>query len=231
MTTTASTPPATTAAPPRRTAADELARYFAQARRADARIHAAATAINGDIGAAGPLQFSEATKNAVKAADPWRAASDIPAGLKPDLMWAVLRVQNDLESRWYAFRPVVYGSASSPGEARHDLLRCFGGGAPAAARFGSDLAAARSLAAASPPVTRVLPASRRAADLAIRLQLIVLANGGCDSCGGYLFGHLPPVRWYTSHVAGITFDGTAGAIPFTARYHAASGWEIRLNAC
>src|SRR5947209_19749949 len=62
--------------PPRPTAARDLLRYFAAARRADARIHAAALAINAEIGTGGAPHFSQATKNAVERADPSFAAAD-----------------------------------------------------------------------------------------------------------------------------------------------------------
>lgn len=227
--TTAPTAPATTA--PRTTAADGLAHYLSAARLADARIYHAAVLINGDIGATGTPTFSQATKDAVTAADPLPAAATIPAGLRPNLMWAVLRVQNDLEARWYAFRPVTEGIFSAPGEARSDLMRCLSGGAPAAARFPSDLRAARRLAATLPPIRHVATRSRTAANLAIRLKTIVLANSGCDSCGGYLFPKLPAVVWRPYTVAGSSFDGTVGRIPFRARYHTGTGWDVFLNAC
>jgi hypothetical protein len=230
---TATTQGATTAPPPRphRTAATGLARYVTAARLADARIRHAAMLINSEIGSTGAPSFSAAAMAAVAAADPFPAAASIPAGLRPNLMWAVLRVQNDLESRWYAFRPVTGGVLSEPGEARSDLLRCLGGGAPAAARFAGDLRAARRVAATLPPVRHVLSRSRAAATLAVRLQLIVLANSGCDNCGGYLFTSLPRVVWRPMTVGGATFDGTAGGIPFRARYGPGAGWDVRLNAC
>jgi hypothetical protein len=225
----------TTIAPPttqaRKTAADGLAGYFAAARLADARIHHAAALINAEIGAAGAPGFSQATKDAVAAADPLAAAAAIPAGLRPDLMWAVLRVQNDLESRWYAFRPGTDGVLSPPGDERSDLMRCLGLGAPAAARFPADLRAARRLAATLPPVRHVPARSRAAANLAVRLRLIVLANSGCENCGGYLYARLPRVVWRPSTAGDTTFDGTADGILFQARYHPGSGWDVLLNAC
>ena len=237
-TTKTSTPPSsqpaasspTVTVPPKPTAADGLAAYFAAARRASARVHAAAQAINGELGSSGTPTFSQATKNAVKRADPWFAGAYIPGGLKPDLAWAVLRVQNDLEARWYAFRPVTE-PFSSPGEGRSDLLRCLAGGATAAARYTADLHTARRLAAASAAFVPAKPDSRASAEVAIELQTIMLANGGCDSCGGYLFTSMPAIIWHTSHIAGITWGGTVGRIPFRATYHAGSGWKVQLNAC
>lgn len=237
-TTTAPAPPATqpttnpppTTRVPQPTAADGLAAYFAAARRASARIHAAAQAINSELGSSGTPTFSQSTKDAVKRADPWPAAAHIPGGTDPRLTWAVLRVQNDLEARWYAFRPVTE-PFSSPGEGRSDLMRCLGGGAIAAARYSADMHAAQRLAAASPAFVPAKPASRAAAEVAIRLETIVLANGGCDSCGGYLFSSMPAIVWHRSHIGGVTWDGTVGRIPFQATYQPGSGWHVQLNAC
>lgn len=226
-------PPAsspTVTLPPKPTAADGLAAYFASARRASARIHEAAQEINGELGSSGTPTFSRATKNAVERADPWFAAAQLPGGLKPDLEWAVLRVQNDLEARWYAFR-LVTEPFSSPGQGRSDLMRCLSGGATAAAQFSTDLRKAQRLAAASPPFVAAKPNSRSAAEVAIELQTIMLANGGCASCGGYLFGSMPVVVWHPAHIGVMTWDGTVGHIPFRARYAAGSGWHVQLNAC
>lgn len=223
-------PPATTPATgPAPTAAAGLGRYFSAARHADAAIHHAAVLINAEVGVSGVPRFSQATKAAVAAADPLPAAAAIPAGLRPNLMWAVLRVQNDLEARWYAFKPVLSGPRGP--EDRSYLMICLGGGAPAAARFPADLRAARRLAATLPPVRHVAARSRAAANLAIRLRLIVLANSGCDSCGGYLFNRLPAVVWRPVTAGATRFDGTAGRIPFRARYDPGSGWDVLLNAC
>jgi hypothetical protein len=168
-----STPTTTTTTAP--TAADDLAASFTAAAKVDARLHAAATLINGDIGQT-ESDFGADTVAAVKAADPAPAAAKIPAGLKPSLLSAVILVQSDLVSRWYAFRPVLEGSTGVASQDRERLMTCLEGGARAAARFDADLAAVRSLASAAPPETRAAPASHAAAELAVLLNWVHLGQ-------------------------------------------------------
>jgi hypothetical protein len=221
--------PTTTA--PRRTAADDLARFFAQAAGIDQKLHAAALLINGGIGMTS-VQFNQATVDAVAAADPAPSAAAIPAGMTPDLLRAVILVQSDLASRWYAFDPVLRGPEGPPAQERTRVLTCLANGARAAGRFDADLAAARALAAVSAPVRIARPASHAAAEVAIRLAFVDEANAGCDSCGGSVAAEPPAIVWrqianpYSGH-----WDGTAGRIPFRASYRPGRGWKVELNAC
>jgi len=220
--------PATTAP----AATRDLAAYFRAAARLDARLRSAAVRINADISSAG-THFRPATMAAVKAADPASAGRLIPAGLTHPLLGAAILVQSDLVSRWYAFRPVLEGPTGVPSQDRERLHTCFAAGAPAAARFAADLAAARTLASESPPARHVEPASHAAAAVPLELALVDEANGGCDSCGGQIAERLPPIRW--QHHAGADgmppFDGMVGGILFRAQYHAGTGWDVFLNAC
>jgi len=227
-------------------AAADLAAYFSAAADLDRRLKVAAAAANGAIGA-GAISISRSTLDAIAAADPSPAARRIPAGLAPDVLLPVLKVQNDLVSRFYAFRGfVVPAAATVPGTIPRTapepgslsdadyLLRCLGSGAPAAASFPADLAAARAAAGHSPPVAAVDPSSRAAAELAIRLQVILGVNSGCMSCGGGRITGLEPITWH--HVAPLTpegrsWEGHFGGLLFTAQYSAGHGWTVTLNAC
>lgn len=81
-------------------------------------------------------------------------------------------------------------------------------------------------------MTRAAPASHAAAELAVLLNSVDLANGGCDSCGGQIATTVPAIRWRTiANPYGDPWDGTIANIPFSAKYHAAMGWQVRLNAC
>jgi hypothetical protein len=222
--------PTTTVEPP--SATRDLAAYFRAAARVDAKLRAAAVLINGDIGPGG-ADFGPATVDAVKAADPTSAGRLIPAGMNGKLLQAVILVQSDLVSRWYAFRPVLEPSTGVASQDRERLHDCLANGAPAAARFAADLAAARGTAAASPPARRVAPSSHAAAKVPLQLAFMTVANGGCESCGGQLAVTLPTIRWQHHPAAeGMpSFDGTIGGILFRARYHSGAGWHVRLNAC
>jgi hypothetical protein len=94
-------------------------------------------------------------------------------------------------------------------------------------RFDDDLAAARSRAASLPPLSPAAPDSHAAAELAVRLAYINLANSGCDSGGGSLATEPIAVDWK----ADGEWDGRVAEIPFKATYAAGSGWKVDLNAC
>jgi len=227
-------------------AAADLAAYFAAAADLDQRLRAAAVAANGAIGTAW-ISVTQSTLDAIAAADPTPAAHGIPAGLTPDVLLAVLTVQSDLVSRWYAFRGFSHGvaitpgsiprSAPGPGGSLSDadyLLACLGNGGQAAASFAADLTAARAAAAHAPPVVPVDPGSQAAGELAVRLQNILGRNSGCMECGGARVTSLTPITWH--HVAPLTpeghpWDGDMGGLLFTARYTPGRGWSVQFNAC
>jgi len=81
-----------------------------------------------------------------------------------------------------------------------------------------------------PSIPATDPSSRAAADLAVRLQYVKLANSGCMSCGGARFTTLT-VTWYPVNVGGAYGDGDVDTIPFSAQYTPASGWTAQINAC
>jgi hypothetical protein len=220
---------------PSRTAADDLAPYFSAAQSLSQQLAAAAVLINSGIHA-NTMSFDQTTLDAITAIDPSSAAKQIPAGIPPDLLRAVLRVQSELVSRRAAFNTVTSHPTDRP-----YVLSCLANGAPAAARFAGDLAAARSLAARTPPIAVAGPTSRPAADLAIYLQYFEGVNMCCGSCGGVIATELPVISWVPP--TGRTWapphgwNGTLKAtptstetLPFSAQYLSGKGWSVQFAA-
>ena len=230
VTTATTTGTMTTQTVPGRTAADAMASYFDAAQAMDRQLTAAAALINGGIHG-NTMNFDQATVDALAAIEPATLAAKIPAGLPPELERRVLLVQSELVSRRAAFNNVTRAETDHP-----YVLRCLSQGAPAAARFAGDLAAARSLAARTPPITNAAPNSRSAADLAVALQYIKSANTCCGSCGGVILTQLPRISWATTHGRDGTITVTVPSttlsetIPFTAHFVPGSGWSIQLQA-
>ena len=192
---------------------------------------------NGAIGTE-QITVSRATIDAISAADPSAAATKIPAGLPLDVLQGVILVQGDLYSRFYAFRGFGM-SVTQPGQTEvvpvsdqraTYMLDCLKNGSAPARSFPMDLAAARAAAAHVPPVPATNPSSRAAADLAIRLQYVELANSGCMNCGGARFTSLK-VTWHRIDLAGGSWDGDVDTTPFSAHYKAGSGWAVQIDAC
>ncbi len=238
--TSSTTTVTTTRLPP--SAASDLATYFSMAAELDRRLKAAAVSANSGIGTA-QISISQSTLAAIAAADSSQAAGLIPAGLTSEVLLRVLTVQSDLESRYFAFRGFIFaqgqpgfpGAIPISGDTGHYLMECLGNGAQSAASFPADLAAARSAATHAPPASKVAPSSRHAADLAIWLQLTLGPNSGCMECGGYRFTSLPPITWTyvgPSQPGSPYWDGHVANGPlFRAKYSAAKGWTIEVNAC
>ena len=216
---------------PRRgpSAADSLAGFFAAAAADDARIRATARVVSRGVGPT-TVHFSRSDRDAVEAARPERTARAVPAGLDPELQRAVLVVYNDLVTRAATFVPVwelSYGPVPRTDVRVRRFLDSLRLGSSVARAFPADLAAARALAAARPAVAAVRPDSRAAAEVAVRVELIELANLGCGSSGTPVRQQLAPIRWAT----GAATAGSVGGIRFTARHAAARGWTVELNAC
>jgi hypothetical protein len=217
-------------------AATQLAAFFAAAQQADNRLHHAAALVNGDIGATS-MRFTPATLAAIRALDNAPVARTLPAGLPTGMLREVLVVYSDLASRTAAFSGVgMFGSSGralpigSP-EAR-GVLRGLRNGAPAAARFGSDLAAARTLAQQTPLVTIAAPDSRAAAELALRVHSINLRNDCGQAFGGWAPTELETVIWQPStdqHPG--HYEGTIGGGRFQATYTPQHRWQIIIYAC
>jgi len=239
---TGSTPTSATSSTTRPPSAlDNLTAFFTAVANIDQRLKAAAAAANGNIGAT-KITVSKATLDTIAAADPAPAAHDIPAGLAPDVMQPVLRVQRDLLSRFYAFRgfTVLRTEQGEPetilrsDERAAYLMSCLQNGSQPAASFPDDLEAAQTAASHVPPVVAVEPSSRAAADLALWLHYLVLANSGCMMCGDFRVTAVPTINWH--HVAplssgGNSWDGDMAGILFTAQYTAGQGWAVQINAC
>jgi len=233
-TTTSSRPPS---------ALDNLTTYFAAAEGVDRRLKAAAIVVNGDIGAT-QLTVDQSTTDAISTADPTAAGHAIPAGITPDLLLPVMRVQSDLMSRFYALRGFERANLGTGGtvvplsdQSAQEAMSCLGNGTQAAASFSADLAAARAVAAKAPPVTVAAPDSRAAADLAVLLRNLVGRNSGCMSCGGERETSLPTITWYATRMpAGFhghpaPVDGNINGIDFLANYTLGTGWDIQAYAC
>jgi hypothetical protein len=223
-------------APAGPSAATQLAAFFAAAARADSQLHHAAALINGDIGATS-MRFTPATIAAVRGIELAPVASALPAGLPAGMLREVLVVYGDLASRRGAFGGVgLYGSSGRElpigGQEAQSVLRGLHNGAPAAARFNGDLAAARALAQQTPPVTVAPPDSRAVLELALRLQAIGSRNSCSMMFGGYAPTDLAPIAWqpgtgqHPRH-----YEGLIHGVRFTADYTAPHGWQIIIYAC
>ncbi len=204
------------------TAAAALAPFFSAAERLDREIAAAAATFNaGYDPAAGTVSL--AAQRAIRALRLQPVAAAIPPGMSPELERAVLAVYADLDSRIAALEGVVRhipeGSTVVP--MPEDVPRCLTNGSRSKARFGDDLALARSLAARAPAPTGA-PDSVAAGVLAVRLHVIELWNTGCDGCGGAEYDVTLPVDW----------DGRLvdGRVSFEAAFVGGS-WEVAVNAC
>ena len=236
-TSTTQTTPASTTSTTGPSAANDLAAYFASASAVDESLKAAAAAANGAIGTE-QITVNQATIDAINAANPSAAATMIPPGLPLDVLQRVVLVQSDLFARFYAFRG--FGMAvTQPGQTElvpvsdrraTYTLDCLKNGSTPARSFAADLAAARAVAAQAPPVPANDPSSRAAADLAVRLKYVELANSGCMNCGGTRFTALK-VTWHPIDMGGELWDGDVDTIPFSAHFTAGSSWAVQIGAC
>jgi hypothetical protein len=220
--------------PPRPTAADSLAAFFAAARADDARIRAAARAVDREIGPTS-VRFSRATVDRVNASAPDRTARALPAGLDADLLRTTLIVYSDLATRSSALNPTLdfVGIDESRPRTDPDVVRFLDGlrrGSLIARAYPADLAAARTLAAANPPIAAARPDSRAAAELAIRVAMVKLANG-CNGGNPPVLRYLVPIVWKTTSTPDGLRDGSIGGLVFHAAYAARSGWTVGLDAC
>src|SRR5207248_2320883 len=102
--------------------------FFAAARSYDARIRAAARAVNrGGVGHS-TIYFDRSIREVIKASVPDQAARAIPAGLDPTLLHAVLLVHSELVARSAAFNGVsefIYGPVPVTDRRSVELLNAF----------------------------------------------------------------------------------------------------------
>jgi len=217
-------------------AAGQLAAFIAAAEQADSQLRHAAALVNSNIGTTS-MRFTPATLAAVRALANAPVARAIPAGLPDDLLRETLVVYGDLASRTAALEAV--GRSGYPGQKlpiggpdAQAVLRCLHHGAPAAARFGADLDAVRSLAQQTPPLTHAARDSRAAAEVALRVNSIDKRNSCSDECGGYAPTQLETVIWHPgTDQHSRHYEGTISGIRFQADYTAAHGWQIIIYAC
>jgi hypothetical protein len=180
----------TTTLPP--SALDDLKAFFTAAFSVDAKLRAAAAAVNGRISAS-KIVLDQSAMDAINAANPDEAKAVIPTGLPPTLERSVLVVYNELVSRRSAFNGVQRNDET-------ESMNCLRNGAVPAARFAADVRGARALAASVPPLTPVAPDSRAAEELAVRFSWISEVNNGCASCGGMVIKDLVPIT-FTTHLS------------------------------
>jgi hypothetical protein len=217
------------------TAADSLAEFFTAARADDARIRAAARAVNREIGPTS-VHFSRATVDIVQASAPDRTARAIPAGMNADLLRTTLIVYADLATRSSALNPELdFIDIDGSRRLRTDryvgiFLDGLHRGSLTARAYPTDLTAARALAAASPPIMPARPDSRAAAELAVRIAHIKGANS-CDTGNPPVLRYLVPVVWTTTSTPRGRHDGSFGGIVFHATYAAGAGWTVGFDAC
>ncbi|HET9656605.1 MAG TPA: hypothetical protein VFP72_14705 [Kineosporiaceae bacterium] len=219
----------------RSTAADQLAGFFAAATRADGQLRRAAAEINRGIGPT-TIRFDQRTVAAVRAIDLDAVVRAMPGGLPPALQRSLLQVYADLASRTAAMHDIeLYAGQPLPrnGEGARTLFACLGNGSAPAGLFGSDLAAARRLAARTGPVSLARASSRSSAEIAIRTWLIHDRNYAGGGCGGYIPRPivLEPITWKRIVLTGAgVWDGTIGELPFRAQYTGQHGWRVVFAA-
>jgi hypothetical protein len=213
-------------------AADGLEPFFSAATSLDAQLHDAAEAING----AGPPwpEVPDSVVDAVTTADIVPVGRSIPAGLPPDLLRASVLVYSDLVSRRAAMQGFAYAGPVDYEPA--ELLLGLANGHAAAERFDGDLAAARSLAAATPPFEPAPLDARETAEVLLLVYYVDGANLGCGSRGGIVLTELPPIVWATEVVpdgtpTGSVRDGSIGAVDFSADLQPDGTWKVQLWAC
>lgn len=223
------TTPTATASQP--SAIEALAPFLSAAATLDGQLQEAATAIN----AAGPpwTNASPEVADLVTAADLEPVARAIPAGLPPDLLQSVILVYSELSSRRNAMASFEITPPSYPlrsGEILEQvLLNQLGNGHAAAARFDADLAATRSLAAATPPIDAVPADSRLVAEVLLLEQFVHKANAGGNVRGGAIFTELPAIVWAPPSW-NPDADGTIGGIDFTADFGPDGTWHVEIIA-
>jgi hypothetical protein len=164
------------------------------------------------------------TEHEVATSRPTPGVEAIPAGLPAELLQPVILVASDLSSRRAAMKTFSWEGPVSSGR---DLLDELSGGHAAAERFADDLAHARAAAADHAAIQVAAHGSRAAAELAILVQYIHLANNGCDSRGGAVVETLPTIVWQSDTAGTIGEHG----LGFEVTLLPDGTWQVLLNAC
>lgn len=234
-TTTPATPaspsaPTTTVTPREREpgGTDALDAFLGAAETLDAQLRAAAAAINGT----GPPwnEITDQVAASVQAADISRVARTIPAGLPDELRRLVFTAYSDLVSRRAAMESFAYPYVvpDPPPPGLPDLVQELANGAPAAARFPTDLGLVEQTAATTSGFTPAPDTSRDAAEVVLLVRYVEGGNFGCGSRGGFILTSLPPIVWKSDST------GTVGAPPNAVEFEAqqtGDGWEVTIFAC
>ena len=122
--------------------------------------------------------------------------------MNAELVTATAIVYSDLVSRSAALNVLNIGTEPWP-RTDPDVVRFFDAlrrGSLVARAYPTDLTAARTLAATSPPIMRARPDSRAAAALAIHSALIKVANGCGAADGAPVLRRLAPIAWKRRHL-------------------------------
>ncbi len=230
---TAATVPETAYTPPIQMAARDLDGFLTRAAMADQALTEAASRINASTTAT-EITYDQRTVDLLSSASPSTLAPYLPPGMPDTLQQAALLVYSDLVSRWAAMSagPSPHDVGTHP-RSDYETNHCFTEGAAAAARFGGDLAALKTLAENTPKFTVPSQNSQAAEELAVRINDIDLRNLGCGSTGGTIVTDLIPVVWQAAAAegGGPPWQGTVDGIPFRGIYDRARGWTIFINAC
>ncbi|HEX2362047.1 MAG TPA: hypothetical protein VHI11_08260 [Jiangellaceae bacterium] len=216
----------------------DLATFLSAAATLDGQLHEAAAAINA---AGPPWVITETVARKVLAGDLEPVARVIPAGLPPDLLRSVILVYSDLASRRAAMQSFASAHDDNPRRERDaEWLAELANGHEAATRFDADLAATRSLAAATPPIAAVPADSRLVAEKLLLVQFVEKGNFGCNARGGAVLTELPVIIWVPPSW-NPDADGTIGGrnagtedgagIDFTADFGPDGGWHVEITAC
>jgi hypothetical protein len=196
----------------------------------DAALQRVATRVNADVTKAGVRPRPETLTAIEGVRDVQALQRAFPPGMSTALTKASLLVFSNLASRAAAFHGVPYHAATSTTGEYRIMMACLANGSRAAARFGSDVAALKKLAASSPAFTPALPASRAVAEIALQTLWVWKDEACCDSCGGRVSDRLAPIVW--GHSTGISgpADGTIDGVDFAASYHTGTGWKVEIHA-
>lgn len=222
--------PPMTAAPtttqPGGSAYDQLVTFAQAAENMDQKLRHAAELINS-VGPPWTSPLPAGVVSSVEAAKPEAVATTIPYGLPHDLQRQAILVYSDLVSRRDAMR--WFGTAGFPydepnPEMQQELLAALANGAPAAARFSTDLSELMSAAKASKPFSLALATSRDAAELLLLIEWTDGVNGGCASTGGMVITTLPTIIWTDNA------NGTISGVAFNANLVNGS-WQVTIQAC
>ena len=215
-------------------ALETLAPFITAAKADDARIRAAAAALN-KVATPTTLTFNRTTAATAAAARPNRTEVALPAGMPNALMSASLQVYSDLVSRATPFGFIAMmkdGTVSRTDVSLEQILVGLKKNSTIAARFPADLAALQRVAARTAPVPHYKADSRTAADRFLLITWVWDANHGCASTSGYASGYLPKIVWKQQgqYEGTIGSSGHGDGIAFDVWFQQGT-WMGELNAC